>query len=59
MINHRIAIIGAGRMGETLTAGLLSAGIVAPSQITVTGRSSLKLTRFAAVYSVAATTDNA
>jgi pyrroline-5-carboxylate reductase len=59
MISQRIAIIGGGRMGETLTAGLLSAGIVAPSQITVTGRSSLKLTRFAAVYGVSSTTDNA
>lgn len=59
MISQHITIIGAGRMGETLTAGLLSSGVVKPSQITVTGRSSLKLTRFAAVYSVAATTDNA
>jgi len=35
---RRLAILGAGRIGESLLAGLLSSGWRKPSEIVVTGR---------------------
>ena len=36
--NRRIAILGAGKIGESLLAGLLSSGWRKPADIVVTGR---------------------
>ncbi len=59
MTTKHITIIGAGRMGETLTSGLLHAGVVRASQITITGRTPEKLERFTTQFAVNTSTDNA
>ncbi|MCK4417389.1 MAG: NAD(P)-binding domain-containing protein, partial [Candidatus Latescibacteria bacterium] len=33
---RRIAIIGAGNMGQALAAGILEAGLTSPQEITIT-----------------------
>ena len=39
MAENRIAILGAGRIGEALLTGLLSSGWRTPEQLVVTARS--------------------
>ena len=52
----RIAILGAGRIGEALLAGLLSSGW---SEIVVTSRSDARVAELAERHGVSATTSNA
>ncbi len=56
--NRRIAILGAGRIGEALLSGLLSSGRHAAADIVVTGRREGRLEELAARHGVATTTDN-
>ena len=45
--NRKIAILGAGRIGESLLAGLLSSGWRKPGDIVVTGRREERLKELA------------
>jgi pyrroline-5-carboxylate reductase len=55
----RIAVIGAGNMGEALVRGLLSTGAVGADQITATDVRPARLELFAGSYHVSTTDDNA
>jgi pyrroline-5-carboxylate reductase len=55
----RIAILGAGKIGEALVAGLVSSGWRAPEDIVVTARRSERLDELAARYGVPGTLSNA
>jgi pyrroline-5-carboxylate reductase len=57
--NRKIAILGAGRIGESLLAGLLSSGWRKPADITVTGRREERLKEIADKHKVKATLSNA
>ena len=57
--NRRIAILGAGKIGESLLAGLLSSGWRKPGDIVVTGRREERLAELKERYSVDGTLDNA
>jgi pyrroline-5-carboxylate reductase len=57
--NRRIAILGAGKIGESLLAGLLSSGWRTPEDIVVTGRRDERLQELAERYGVEATLSNA
>ena len=46
--NRKIAILGAGRIGESLLAGLLSSGWRKPGDIVVTGRREERLKELSA-----------
>jgi pyrroline-5-carboxylate reductase len=56
---RRLAILGAGKIGESLLAGLLSAGWREPSEVVVTGRREERLQALAGRYGVTATLSNA
>src|SRR6058998_1313062 len=56
--NRKIAILGAGRIGESLLAGLLSSGWRKPDDIVVTGRREERLKEVADRYGVKATLSN-
>jgi penicillin-binding protein 1A len=56
--NRKIAILGAGRIGESLLAGLLSSGWRKPGDITVTGRREERLKELTESYGVKATLSN-
>src|SRR5712691_4053891 len=56
---HRVAILGCGKIGESLLAGLLSANWIDPSEVVVTGRREERLSELRGHYGVAATTSNA
>src|SRR5918997_209476 len=56
---RRIAILGAGRIGESLLAGLLSTGWRKPEEIVVTGRRQERMQELAERYGVQATLSNA
>src|SRR5437870_9838251 len=56
--NRRIAILGAGRIGESLLAGLLSSGWRKPGDIVVTGRREERLKEIAERHGVEATLSN-
>jgi pyrroline-5-carboxylate reductase len=56
--NRRIAILGAGRIGESLLAGLLSSGWRKPGDIVVTGRREERLQELAERHGVEATLSN-
>src|SRR5205823_12135629 len=56
---RRLAILGAGRIGESLLAGLLSAGWREPAEVVVTGRREERLGELAGRYGVEATLSNA
>jgi pyrroline-5-carboxylate reductase len=58
-MSERVAIIGAGRLGESLLRGLLSSDWRTPDEIVVTGRRPERLTELRERYAVAATSDNA
>jgi pyrroline-5-carboxylate reductase len=55
---RRIAILGAGKIGESLLAGLLSAGWRKPDEIVVTGRREERMQELAERHGVAATLSN-
>src|ERR687888_834705 len=55
----RIAILGCGKIGEALVAGLLSSGWRQPGDIVVTGRRGERLDELSERYGVAATLSNA
>ena len=57
--NRRIAILGAGKIGESLLAGLLSSGWRKPGDIVVTGRREERLQELADKHGVEATLSNA
>lgn len=54
----RIALIGAGNMGEALMRGLLRAQAVTPEQVVATGRRQQRLDELAQAYGVEVTRDN-
>lgn len=54
----RLAILGCGKMGEALLAGLLASGWRQPSEIVVTTRTDDRLKELSERYAVATTTDN-
>src|SRR2546426_9847682 len=56
--NRKIAILGAGRIGESLLAGLLSSGWRKPGDIIVTGRREQLLKELAERHGVKATLSN-
>jgi pyrroline-5-carboxylate reductase len=55
----RLAVLGGGKMGEALLAGLLASGWRRPEDIVVTARSSTRLGHLEALYKVETSTDNA
>jgi len=57
-VTRRVAIIGCGKIGESLLAGLLSAKWREPSEIVVTARREDRLAELRGHYGVAATTSN-
>src|SRR5215475_3981907 len=57
--NRRIAILGAGKIGESLLAGLLSSGWRKPEDIVVTGRREERLQELAQRHGVESTLSNA
>ena len=56
---RRIAILGGGKIGESLLSGLLSAGWRKPEEIVVTGRRQERIDELAERYGVEATLSNA
>jgi pyrroline-5-carboxylate reductase len=58
-VTRRVAIIGCGKIGESLLAGLLSANWLEPSEIVVTARREDRLAELRGHYGVVATTSNA
>jgi pyrroline-5-carboxylate reductase len=56
---RRVAILGAGKIGEALLAGLLSSGWRAPAEIVVTGRREERVGELTERYGVQGTTSNA
>src|SRR3954447_12271668 len=56
--NRRIAILGAGKIGESLLAGLLSSGWREPAEIVVTGRRQERVDELRERYGVHATLSN-
>src|SRR6185437_490407 len=57
--SRRIAILGAGRLGESLLRGLLSSGWRTADELVVTARGEDHLTHLREAYGVEATGDNA
>jgi pyrroline-5-carboxylate reductase len=57
--NRRIAILGAGKIGESLLAGLLSSGWRKPADIVVTGRREERLQDVTERHGVEGTLENA
>ena len=56
---RRVAILGAGKIGEALLAGLLTAGWRAPDEIVATGRRPERIDELRERYAVRATDSNA
>ena len=59
LARKKIAVIGAGKLGETLIKALLEAKVVHPDQITATTRHPETSQRRAETYGIAAFSDNA
>ncbi len=57
-MERRIAILGCGKIGEALVAGLLSSGWRRPEDVIVTGRRAERLSELANRYGVATTLSN-
>src|SRR5438132_13359733 len=55
---RRIAILGGGKIGESLLSGLLSAGWRKPEEIVVTGRRQERIDELAERYGVETTLSN-
>jgi len=58
MAGRQIAVLGAGKAGEALIAGLLSSGWRKPEEIVATARHEERTAHLAEHYGIAATTDN-
>lgn len=58
-LSTRVAILGAGRLGESLLRGFLRSGWREPGELVVTGRRPERLDELKAAYGVEATLDNA
>src|SRR4051794_21669509 len=56
---RRIAILGAGKLGESLLSGLLASGWREPRELVVTGRRDERLTELRDRHGVVATRSNA
>jgi pyrroline-5-carboxylate reductase len=54
----KVAVLGAGKIGEALTAGLVSSGWRRPEQIVVTARRPERVEELSARYGVVGTTSN-
>jgi pyrroline-5-carboxylate reductase len=59
MANRKIAVLGAGKAGEALIAGLISSGWREPGEIAATARREERLTELAERYGITATGSNA
>src|SRR5215216_2117544 len=57
--DRRIAILGGGKIGESLLAGLLSSGWRKPEEIVVTGRRQERIDELAERYGIESTLSNA
>ncbi|MGI8709089.1 MAG: pyrroline-5-carboxylate reductase [Actinomycetota bacterium] len=55
----KLAVLGGGKMGEALIAGLLASGWRKPDEIVVTGRRPERLEDLAVAHGIETTTDNA
>ena len=55
---RRIAVLGAGRIGEALIAGLLSSGWRTPADITASSRRPERVAELTETYGIGATTSN-
>ncbi|HXF05777.1 MAG TPA: pyrroline-5-carboxylate reductase [Blastocatellia bacterium] len=55
---RKIAIIGAGKIGEALIRGMLTAGIVSPENLIATARRPSRLDYLAEQYGISTTLDN-
>jgi pyrroline-5-carboxylate reductase len=55
---RRIAVLGAGKIGEALIAGLLSSGWRSPGDIAASSRRAERVAELAERHGIAATTDN-
>jgi pyrroline-5-carboxylate reductase len=55
----RMAVLGAGKMGEALVAGLLASGWRSPGEVVATGRREERLREIAEAHGVETTLDNA
>jgi pyrroline-5-carboxylate reductase len=58
-MSRRIAILGAGRLGESLVRGFLSSGWRKPGELAVTARRAERVEALRDTYGVSATTSNA
>src|SRR4051794_13435768 len=58
-VSSRIAILGAGRLGESLLRGFLSSGWRAPSDLVATSRRPEHVAELRERYGIEATSDNA
>jgi len=56
--DQKVAILGAGKMGETLLSGLLDAGVVNKKRMMVTARRQARADYLREKYDVVATTEN-
>jgi pyrroline-5-carboxylate reductase len=56
---HRVSVLGVGKAGEALVAGLLSAGWAEPKDIVATGRRRERLDELAERYGIETTLSNA
>src|SRR5438874_958163 len=56
--NERIAILGAGQLGESMLRGFLSSGWREPGEVVVTSRRAERRDALAALCGVEATADN-
>lgn len=60
MLSHKkIAVLGAGKLGETLVKALLEAKVVKPDQVVVTARHAETVENKSKLYGVKGTTNNA
>jgi pyrroline-5-carboxylate reductase len=59
MATRKVAILGAGKIGESLLAGLLSSGWREPRHVVVTGRREERMNELAERYGVRGTLSNA
>ena len=55
---RRIAILGAGRIGESLISGLLSSGWRRPDEIVASGRRAERVAELTERHGIPATVDN-
>ena len=58
-VSSRIAILGAGRLGESMLRGFLSSGWRAPADLVATSRRPERSRSLTELYGIEATADNA